>query len=89
MKIPKGGYIYIIKREMDIPFDNSRGAVVIDNDVFDVIPGQKNTPLTNISDFVINIDNSCFEKVQPGKELYYADKFGEALKIKINQLMFG
>jgi hypothetical protein len=89
MKIPKGGTLYVIQREFDIPFDKSLGAINIDGVVFDIFHGNRNVGSDRISDMVINLDNRCDEKVYPGKELYYADVVGEQLGIKIDQLIFG
>jgi DNA helicase HerA-like ATPase len=89
MKIPKGGTLYVIKREFDIPFDNSLGAVELDNNIYDIVPGYRNVGLSNIADMVIDLDSRCFDKVYPGKELYYADKLGKQLGIEIDQLILG
>jgi hypothetical protein len=89
MKIPKGGTLYVIKREFDIPFDRSLGIVVIDSTVYDIVHGNRNIGLDRISDMVVDLDSRCFEKVYPGKELYYADKLGKQLGIQIDQLLFG
>ena len=90
IKIPKGGLLYVIERLDEIPFDYSRGALVIDNKVFDIVSSPyKNTSLENIADMVINLDNGAFDKVSPGKELYYADLISKELGIQIDQMIMG
>ena len=56
-------YLYIIKREFEgIPFDKTKFSININGKLFDVIEGHKNTPLDNISDYVVNLTHKVFEK---------------------------
>ena len=87
-KMPKTGFLYIIKRQ-NRAFDGSKYEIILENEKYDVIPSERDTPLERLSDFVLNIDSLCFDKVQPGKELHYSDEIGKQLGIEINQLLLG
>ena len=90
IKLPKGGLLYVIERYDDISFDYTRGAILIDGVVYDIVSSPfRSTSLENISDMVINLDNGAFDKVSPGKELYYADKLSKELGIQIDQMIMG
>jgi len=91
IKIPNSGYLYFIERILnsDIPFDNSLGSLNINGKIYDIVHAGRNIGLDRISDMIINLDNHCFEKVNPGKELGFADIISKELNIKINQLLFG
>ena len=88
-KIPKTGFLYVIQRQGNKPFDNSKFDIKIENKTYDVVPSHKQHALDMISDMIINLETMCFDKVQPGNELYYADEIGKQLGISINQLLMG
>ena len=88
-KIPNTGYLYIIQRQDHKPFDNSKFEVILNNKKYDVVPSNKQYSLDMISDIILNLDTMCFDKVQPGNELLYADEIGKQLGVSINQLLMG
>ena len=88
-KIPKTGFLYIIERQSSAPFDGAKFEVILNNKKYDVVPSNKQYALDMISDMIVNLDSMCFDKVQPGSELHYADEVGKQLGIQINQLLMG
>jgi hypothetical protein len=87
-KIPKKGFLYIIERR-GTPFEGAKFEVQIQGTTYDVIPSNKSYSLGQIADMIVNLDTMCFDKVQPGSELLYADEVGNQLGIQINQLLMG
>jgi hypothetical protein len=82
-------YVYIIKREFEeIPFDKTKFSININGKIFDIIEGHKNTPLHQVSDYVIDLDHKVFvksvmmEESQVKKEL--EKEYGE-----MNTLLYG
>jgi len=88
-KMPDSGYLYIIQRVGSQPFDGSKFELFIDSEKYDVVPSNKSYTTEGISDIIINLDTKCFDKVNPGKELQYADTIGKQLGIELNQLLMG
>ncbi len=88
-KIPKSGYLYIFERLNSKPFDGSKFEIILQNKKYDVLPSEKSYAYGQLADIIVNLDTMCFDKVQPGNELTYADEIGKQLGIQINQLLMG
>ena len=87
-KIPKTGFLYVIKRN-GAPFNGAKFDIKLDNQIYDIIPSQRNTSISLIADIIINLDNNCIEKIQPGKELEYMDEFEKQIGLRLNELLLG
>jgi ribosome maturation protein Sdo1 len=87
-KIPKTGYLYVIKRN-NRAFEGSKYEIVIDNNKYDVVPSYKQYSIEQIADIVFSIDNRVFEKVTPGRYEEMAKIFKTQLGIEVNELILG
>ncbi len=80
--------IYFIKRETDLPFDNSIAECQIGSTVYDIIVQPKNSGLDSISDHIVNDTFMTFEKTNPREQSiikeYIENKWG-----KMNELLLG
>ena len=64
---------YFIKRETDIPWDRSEGALLLEGSALDIVTGHKNSGLASVADFIV--ENNVIVKSDPRthnkfKELY-------------------
>ena len=79
---------YVIKRETDLPFEQSIGEITLQDDVFDVIKFNKNSGLEIISDFIVD-DNKVIIKSNPRHENSFKKEFEKLTNIKLQELLLG
>ena len=85
-KLPNVDYLYFMERHGK-PYDGAKFEVIIEDRKYDVIPSNKQYSLGLISDMIVNLTTKGFDKVNPGKELQYADELKKQLGIEVNQLL--
>jgi hypothetical protein len=87
-KVPKTGYLYIIKRNTRA-FEGSKYEVIVNNSKYDVVPSIKQYALDQVSDVVYNIDTQTLDKVHPGQYEMWAEILTDQLGVQVNELLLG
>jgi len=81
-------YLYIIERWYEeIPFDGSKAAINIHGKLFDIVESRKMEPLERIADYIINLDNKCFDKSIMREEHLVQKEIEKLYNTKISKIM--
>ena len=77
--------IYVIKRDLEMPFDGAFSSVVVNSEVYDVVKSPKNSGLELIAEVVV--DGEVIIKSNPRTQSLFETAL-ESINIKITQLLF-
>ena len=79
---------YFIKRELDEPWDNTKGTLLFEGDALDMVVSNRNTGLDSVAEFVID-DNNVIVKSDPRTHEKFKRIYEAQFSVQLNELLLG